>query len=140
MDKFISWMITLGIAAAIVFWLNPDLFGSSRNDAERIAQAFKNQQSNLVVEVAGEVVASLPDIVDGAAYQQFIVQLDNDHMVIISHNTDISLPIPVAPGSQVRIRGEYDWMPDGGMIHWTHRDPSGRREGGWIEANGTRYD
>ena len=93
-----------------------------------------------MVEVIGEVAANLPDIVDDASYQQFILQLNNNHLVMVSHNTDISLPIPIGPGSKVRIRGEYDWTPDGGLIHWTHRDPSGQREGGWIEANGARYD
>jgi len=140
MDRFISWMITLGIAIAITFWLNPDLFGSNQNETERIVQAFNNQKSNIVVEVIGQVAAKLPDIIDDASYQQFILRLNNNHLVVVSHNTDISKPVPVGPGSEVRIRGEYDWTPDGGLAHWTHRDPSGQREGGWIEANGTRYD
>lgn len=140
MDKFISWMISAIIVMAIMFWLNPDLMGSSRNDTDRVFQAFKAKKSNIMVEVGGEVAAILPDIEDDVVYQQFIMQLNNNHLVVVSHNTDISPPVPVGPGSHVRVRGEYDWTPDGGLIHWTHSDPSGVREGGWIETHGDRFD
>ncbi|MBL8013018.1 MAG: DUF3465 domain-containing protein, partial [Candidatus Omnitrophica bacterium] len=27
-----------------------------------------------------------------------------------------------------------------GVVHWTHRDASGRKNGGWLEHNGRRYE
>ncbi|MBM4117331.1 DUF3465 domain-containing protein [bacterium] len=43
-------------------------------------------------------------------------------------------------GDALSARGEYEWNPEGGVLHWTHRDPEGRRPGGWIERAGRRVD
>jgi len=42
--------------------------------------------------------------------------------------------------AEITIRGEYEWNDKGGVIHWTHRDPRGRHENGWIQFNGIRYE
>ena len=53
------------------------------------------------------------------------------------------LNIDLAPGSAAFARateseffGEYEWNPQGGVIHWTHHDPGGRHVGGWLNHNG----
>ena len=30
-------------------------------------------------------------------------------------------------------RGEYDWNPQGGVIHWKHHDHGGQHPGGWLK-------
>jgi len=48
--------------------------------------------------------------------------------------------VPVAEGDHVIVHGEYVWNAQGGLIHFTHHDPQGTHEGGYIEDNGKTYD
>jgi len=38
--------------------------------------------------------------------------------------------------SKVIFNGVYEWNSNGGVIHWTPHDPSGRHEAGWLEHKG----
>ncbi len=57
----------------------------------------------------------------------------------MAHNVDLAPRLPLAAGDALSARGEYEWNPEGGVLHWTHRDPEGARPGGWIEHAGRRY-
>ena len=35
-------------------------------------------------------------------------------------------------GDRVEVRGIYEWNEHGGLIHWTHDDPQGIEDGGWV--------
>ena len=74
----------------------------------------------------------LSDDRDGSSHQRFILQLPGRQTVLIAHNTDISQRIPVGIGDRVSFRGMYEWNDLGGLVHWTHRDPHGVDDGGWI--------
>ena len=59
--------------------------------------------------------------------------------VRIETNTDLTGPVPIAVGEHVTLKGEYEYYPIGGVIHWTHHDPRGRHEGGYVQAGGQTY-
>lgn len=57
-------------------------------------------------------------------------------------NINIAPRVAVEVGTQVRVRGEYLWNLQGGIIHKTHRDQRSQTSGGWIEVmiTGKRYE
>ncbi len=104
-----------------------------------VQQLFDDGESDVVVTVSGLVDRALPDDTEGSRHQRFIVRLRSGHTLLVAHNIDLADRVPLSVGGEVRIRGEYEWNAEGGVLHWTHHDPQGRREGGWIEWEGTRY-
>jgi hypothetical protein len=73
-------------------------------------------------------------------HEQFIIRLTSgDLTLLVEHNLGIAPRAPVAVGDHVIVHGEYIWNTQGGLIHFTHHDPDGRHEGGFIQENGTTY-
>lgn len=111
------------------------------NDDDRIAAAFRNRLSDIVVETSGVVTKLLPDDHRGSRHQRFILRLPSGHTVLVSHNIDLAPRIDgLRAGDAVNLRGEYEWNRQGGVIHWTHHDPKGGRSGGWIRHRGRVYE
>lgn len=107
--------------------------------ADRILAAFGAGESDLWIEAGGTVQRVLSDDSEGSRHQRFIVRLPNDHTVLIAHNIDLAQRVPLSMGDAVSFYGEYEWNERGGVVHWTHHDPRGRRDGGWIRHEGTTY-
>ncbi len=118
----------------------------SATGARAVIQAYEAEQSDVLVEFDAVVTKLLSDDKEGDAHQRFIVRLPAeagfDRTLLISHNIDLAPRVPVREGDSVRIRGEYEWSQQGGVIHWTHHNPNRnpRHPGGWIEHNGNRYE
>ncbi len=105
-----------------------------------IRRAFEQHTSNLQVEGRGVVKRILPDDNDGSRHQRFILKLGSGQTLLIAHNVDVAPRIlGLRKGDKVAFRGEYDWNPEGGVIHWTHHDPDGRHPGGWLKHKGKSY-
>jgi hypothetical protein len=78
------------------------------------------------------VTRLLPDDHDGSRHQRFILQLRSRQTLLIAHNIDLARRIPLGMGDRVRFRGLYEWNDLGGLVHWTHHDPHGNEDGGWV--------
>ena len=107
---------------------------------ETLSRAFDDRASGVEVEGAGTVVRVLADDERGSRHQRFIVRLDSGQTLLVAHNIDLAPRVPdLAEGDVVAFRGEYEWSPQGGTVHWTHDDPSGDHPGGWLRSGGTTY-
>ncbi len=89
-------------------------------------------------EAAGIVCRLLSDDEDDERHQRFVIDT-GEQTLLIAHNLDIAERVPVGMGDRVRCRGIYEFNDRGGTLHWTHRDPMGNEEGGWIEHRRRRY-
>ncbi len=106
-----------------------------------LQEAFDRQQSDLQVEAQGRITRLLTDDLEGSRHQRFIVQLPSGLTVLIAHNIDLAPRVAaVREGDEVRFFGEYEWTQQGGVIHWTHKDPHQQHTDGWIEHRGQRYE
>lgn len=107
-----------------------------------IIRLFQQKRSDVVVTASGTVAKVLPDDdddTDGSGkHQVFLVDLLTGITVKVCHNLEFGR-VPVREGQVVGFRGEYEWTEKGGTIHWTHHDPRGAHEDGWIELEGQRY-
>jgi hypothetical protein len=105
-----------------------------------LAQAFENGHSNLQLEGSGKVMRVLPDDNYGSRHQRFILQLDSGQTVLVAHNIDLADRVSsLREGDLVEFYGEYEWNPEGGVIHWTHQDPRGGHKAGWLRHQGIAY-
>jgi hypothetical protein len=107
---------------------------------DAIVAAFRDERSDVLVEFEGEVIKLLPADNDGKPHQRFIVRMGGGHTVLVAHNLELAPRVPLERGDSVRVRGEYEWNAQGGVVHWTHDDPARRHPGGWIEHEGTKYE
>lgn len=76
---------------------------------------------------------------EGYRHQRFIVQLKNRDTLLIAHNIDLADRVPVGLGDRIQFRGVYEWNDLGGLVHWTHHDPMGVEDGGWIRYRKQLY-
>lgn len=83
-------------------------------------------------EGTGIVIRLLSDDNEGSRHQRFILDMRNGQTLLVAHNIDIAPRVPLSLGDRVRYRGMYEWNDLGGLVHWTHHDPHGVEEGGYL--------
>ena len=82
----------------------------------------------------------LSDDNEGSRHQRFILRLASGQTLLIAHNIDIAPRIEaLRSGERVAFYGQYEWSAEGGVIHWTHHDPDGQHDSGWLKYNGMVY-
>lgn len=130
-----------GLNAIFDGWSDGAADVSATGADEILARAYENRQSDLQVKGSGTVDRVLPDDNEGSRHQRFILRLDSGQSLLVAHNIDLAPRISaLAEGDRVEFHGEYEWNARGGVIHWTHHDPGGRHQGGWLRHNGRTYE
>ena len=105
-----------------------------------LRNAFENKINGFQVGGSGKVIEILPDDNQGSRHQRFILKLVSNQTLLVAHNIDLAPKIEnLKVDDHVNFYGEYEWNSKGGVIHWTHHDPNGRHEGGWLNHSGKMY-
>jgi Protein of unknown function (DUF3465) len=109
--------------------------------SDAAAAAFRAHASGTVISVTGVVQRVLADDRDGSPHQRFVLRTPAGQTLLVAHNLDLAPRLEnLGVGEILNIKGEYVWNEQGGLLHWTHRDPGGNHPPGFIERNGHRYE
>jgi len=104
-------------------------------DGEKVlAQAIQQQLRDQIIIFHAQVVQVLRDDTKGSRHQRFIVKAETTgSTILIAHNIDLAPRLNgLKEGQKLVVSGEFEWNSKGGVVHWTHHDPKGQRDGGWI--------
>ncbi len=72
-------------------------------------------------------------------HQRFVVRLAGGQTLLLAHNVSLAERIPLGIGDRVSFRGIYEWNEEGGLVHWTHRDPLGGDDAGFVRFRNAVY-
>jgi len=111
-------------------------------DDAAVCAAFSAQRSGVEVVAQGSVTHVLGvQAGRSSPHEGFLLRLDSGCAIVVrvEVNTDFTGTIPLSIGQRVLVKGDYEYYSRGGVIHWTHRDPRGRHENGYVDVNGTMY-
>jgi PhnB protein len=113
---------------------------SDRRANSDLSTVIANHAHGTHVEARGTIFRILPDDNEGSRHQRLIVKLSSGRTLLIAHNVDVAarIPDPVV-GAELEFSGDYEWNEKGGLVHWTHRDPSGTHRAGWIKYRGRLF-
>ncbi len=106
---------------------------------QKIADANEKQTSGWWLTAEVRVIALLKDDLKGSKHQKFLIELVKGTTLLVSHNIDLAPRVPIDKGEMIAVCGRYEWNHRGGVVHWTHHDPRGKKEGGWIYSRGQYY-
>ena len=129
-QRLVLTVVGLALAAAYA-WTQRD--GIPAPGAARPDRAASGSQMSGV----GVVRRVLADDTVGSRHQRFILELAEGRTVLVAHNIDLAPRLTsLDPGDTVAFHGEYETNAQGGVIHWTHRDPARRHVDGWLKHEG----
>ena len=139
-NRILPFLIVMGLLAYQYYQSEQPPTGDNLAVGDNaVQQAYADHRSGTWLKASGRVSRVLDDDNEGARHQKFILELDDGHTVMVAHNIDLAERIPVREGVILTVRGRYEWNERGGVIHWTHHDPDGRIQGGWIMLDNVSY-
>ena len=95
-------------------------------------KTFSKNDTGQWFDLTGFVTRLLSDDNEGLRHQRFILDIGRRRTVLIAHNIDLAKRVPLGLGDRVHVRGMYEWNELGGLMHWTHHDPQGVEDGGYV--------
>ncbi|MBP6733386.1 MAG: DUF3465 domain-containing protein [Chromatiaceae bacterium] len=112
----------------------------SVGQVDKLSAAFAEQKSGIQVTGDGMVTKLFADDTEGSRHQRFILTLSSGQTLLVAHNIDLAPRLTsLKTGDSVAFNGVFEWNAKGGVVHWTHRDPSGRHQAGWLKHAGQTY-
>ena len=137
----IAGLIYVGIRQSRNSYYSSTYLSSETSAHDRLLEeAFNSEESGIQVSGSGRVTRILPDDNEGSRHQKFIIELGSGQTLLVSHNIDIAPGIDsLSEGDHIDFYGEYEWNSQGGIVHWTHQDPHGSHEDGWLKHGGRTY-
>lgn len=105
-----------------------------------LEQAFLNKKKGIQVQGQGIVTRLLSDDLTEDRHQRFILRLKSGQTLLMAHNIDIAPRLDdLKIGGPVIFYGQYEWSSQGGLVHWTHHDPSSKHINGWLKYRNKIY-
>lgn len=138
--KKLLWVIVLAAMAYAGYQRHEARFEPSAPAVASAGVRLGAEASGTQVQGSGIVTRMLRDDDNGSRHQRFILQLSSGQTLLIAHNIDLAPRIAdLREGDRVEYYGEYEWNAKGGVVHWTHLDPSGRHGAGWLKHDGRTF-
>lgn len=134
MRRILAFAGVLGLSACAGAQQTPD------NGA--VCRIYSAQQSRAEVVADGTVIDVLGTRRGPSGdHEGFLLRLNGgcDLLVRVETNVDLTGPVPLRASQRVVVKGEYEYDPMGGVIHWTHHDPRGRHDGGFVRVGDRTY-
>ena len=114
---------------------------SASMDAGAIVEAYGAHRNVPQVQGSGVVTKVLKDDIKGLQHQKFLLKVSDNITILIAHNIDLAPRVEdIHEGDVIAFKGEYIYTPKGGTVHWTHKDPRGNHQAGWLKHNGKTYE
>lgn len=111
------------------------------------AQNLQNALSSCDSNAGGHVEVYIPDATvvrvlgeragHSGEHEGFIIRAAG-RTFKVEDNVDITGPIPLQQRDVVSLLGQLEC--DDFVIHWTHHDPRGRHQSGYVKVNGKLYE
>jgi len=117
------------------------VYSVANMDAGAIVEAYGAHRNLPQVQGSGIVVKVLKDDTNGLQHQKFLLKVSDNITILIAHNIDLApRVVDIQVGDTMAFKGEYVYTTKGGTVHWTHKDPRGNHESGWLQHNGKKYE
>ena len=135
--KKLLLVVVMAVAGYVAYTRHDPATAPAAQVGSTTAGAIGAEASGTQVHGTGVVARILSDDDDGSRHQRFVLRLPSGQTLLVAHNIDLAPRLDdLEEGDTVEYSGEYEWNPKGGVVHWTHRDPSGQHVAGWLRHGG----